>query len=138
VRGAASVRGSAPSLQEAPMTDNPAFADPAVIHDWHAHIYYEPTTRKAAETVREGIAALFPEALLGRWHDAPIGPHSRGMYQVAFPPALLPTLLPWLMLNRGGLAVLVHPETGHEVADHTRHAAWLGEILPVRTEMLKD
>ena len=118
------------------MTDPAAFADPATIHDWHAHVYYEATTRPAAEAVRAGIAAAFPAALLGRWHDAPIGPHTRGMYQVAFPPPLLPALLPWLMLNRRGLAVLVHPETGHELADHTVHAAWLGEILSLRTEVL--
>jgi DOPA 4,5-dioxygenase len=108
----------------------------AAIHGWHAHVYYEPATRAAAAAVREGIAAAFPQALLGRWHDAPIGPHTRAMYQVAFAPALLPELLPWLMLNRRGLAVLVHPETGRELADHTTHAAWLGEVLSLRTEVL--
>jgi aromatic ring-cleaving dioxygenase len=56
---------------------------------------------------------------------------------VAFAPALLPALLPWLMLNRRGLAVLVHPETGHERADHSAHAAWLGEVLPLRLDVLK-
>ena len=115
-----------------------AAADPAAIHGWHAHVYYEPATRAAAEAVRQGIAAAFPQAQLGRWHDAPIGPHARAMYQVAFAPSLLPTLLPWLMLNRRGLAVLVHPETGRELSDHTHHAAWLGEMLPVHTAMLHD
>lgn len=113
-----------------------AFADPAAIHGWHAHVYYEPATRPAAEAVRAGLAAAFPAALLGRWHDVPVGPHTSAMYQVAFAPGLLPTLLPWLMLNRRGLAVLVHPETGHERADHTVHAAWLGEVMALRTEVL--
>ncbi len=118
------------------MTDAAAFADPAGIHSWHAHVYFTPETRPAAASVRDGIAAAFPAAVLGRWHEVPIGPHTRGMYQVAFSPALMPSLVAWLMLNRGGLAVLLHPETGHELADHTRHAAWLGEILPLKTEML--
>jgi aromatic ring-cleaving dioxygenase len=113
-----------------------AVADPAVIHGWHAHVYYEPATRDAAEAVRAGLKEAFPEALLGRWHDAPVGPHTRAMFQVAFAPALLPTLLPWLMLNRRGLAVLAHPETGRERADHTAHAAWLGEVLPIRADVL--
>ena len=112
-------------------------ADPAAIHGWHAHVYYEPASRAAAEAVRAGLAAAFPEARLGRWHDTPIGPHSRAMFQVAFAPDLLASLLSWLMLNRRGLAVLVHPETGRERADHTHHAAWLGEVLPVRTEALE-
>jgi aromatic ring-cleaving dioxygenase len=118
------------------VTDAAPFADPAAIAGWHAHIYYDPATRPAAEAVRTGLAAAFPEARLGRWHDAPIGPHTQAMYQVAFAPALLPSLLPWLMLNRRGLAVLVHPETGHELADHTVHAAWLGEVLALHTEVL--
>jgi aromatic ring-cleaving dioxygenase len=120
------------------MTGQPAFADAAAIEGWHAHIYYDPATRPVAEAIREGIAAAFPAAVLGRWHDAPVGPHTRAMYQVAFAPALLPEVLPWLMLNRRGLAVLVHPETGHPLADHTRHAAWLGEMLPLVTSVLPE
>ena len=61
-----------------------------------------------------------------------VGPHPRSMYQVAFPRALLATFLPWLMLNRDGLTILVHPETGDDLADHTDHAAWLGGILRLR------
>jgi DOPA 4,5-dioxygenase len=118
------------------MTEPAAFADPAAIEGWHAHIYYEAATRPVAEAVRAGIAAAFPAAVLGRWHDVPVGPHTRAMYQVAFSTDLMPAFLPWLMLNRRGLAVLVHPETGHPLADHTRHAGWLGEVLPLLTEVL--
>ncbi len=41
------------------------------------------------------------------------------------------------MLNRAGLTVLVHPETGDDVADHSEHAAWLGAVLPLRLEVLR-
>jgi DOPA 4,5-dioxygenase len=58
------------------------------------------------------------------------------MSQVALAPDELARLPPWLMLNRGPLAVLFHPETGDEVADHTAHAAWLGGPLPLRREAL--
>jgi DOPA 4,5-dioxygenase len=106
-------------------------ADPARIHSYHAHIYYTPATRAEAEAVRAGIAAAFPAARLGRWHDVSIGPHPQAMYQVALEPELMPRLLPWLMLNRRGLTVLFHPETGNDVADHRDHAAWLGAMLPL-------
>ena len=118
------------------MTDVSSFADPADIREWHAHVYYTRETRGVAEAVRAGIAAAFAEARLGRWHDVPVGPHPSAMYQVAFAPALLPTLLSWLLLNRRGLTVLVHPETGRDRADHTDHAAWLGEVLPLRVDAL--
>jgi aromatic ring-cleaving dioxygenase len=118
------------------MTDT-AFRDPARINLYHAHVYYDPASRDLAARVRDGIASSFPDAQLGRWHDLPVGPHPQSMYQVAFAADRLAAILPWLMLNRLGLDVLVHPETGDDYADHSRHAAWLGKALPLRLEVLK-
>ncbi|HYZ31426.1 MAG TPA: DOPA 4,5-dioxygenase family protein [Crenalkalicoccus sp.] len=108
------------------------------ITNWHAHVYYDAATRDAAARLREGIASRFPEAVLGRWHDQPVGPHPQPMYQVAFSPELFATLVPWIALNRGGLTVLVHPETGRQRADHLRHAIWLGAVLPLKAETLPE
>jgi DOPA 4,5-dioxygenase len=58
------------------------------------------------------------------------------MYQVAFPAEAFGTIVPWLMLNRGPLDVLVHAETGNDLRDHTAHTLWLGEPLPLRLEAL--
>ena len=122
------------------MIDAPATmtaADPAAITDFHAHIYYDPVaTRERAARLREAIAATFPEAIVGRWHDELVGPHLRSMYQVAFPSTMLASFLPWLMFNRGELTVLLHPESGNAYLDHTAHAAWLGDKLPVLLDAL--
>ena len=108
-------------------------ADPKSITHYHAHVYYDPSsTRGRAARLRDRVGEAFPRALLGRWHDEPVGPHPRAMFQIAFPSALLTALLPWLMLNRDGLTILVHPETGDDLADHTDHAAWLGDMLRLR------
>jgi DOPA 4,5-dioxygenase len=40
------------------------------------------------------------------------------------------------MLNRDGLTILLHPESGNARLDHTDHAAWLGEKLPVLLDAL--
>ena len=115
------------------------FADPATIDGYHAHIYYDPAkTRAAAERLREGLGAAFPAATLGGWHDEPVGPHVQAMYQIAFAPDQLPTLMPFLMLNRMGLTVLVHPQSGRPRDDHTLNAVWLGAVLPVKTEVLRE
>jgi len=107
--------------------------DPASLAEYHAHVYYDPKrTRGAAERLRRRVAAAFPQARLGRWHDELVGPHSRSMYQIAFPSRMLASFFPWLMLNRGRLIVLLHPETGDDYRDHTAHAAWLGGALPLR------
>src|SRR3546814_9077722 len=47
--------------------------------------------------------------------------------QIAFAPALFAELVPWLALNRGGLTIFLHPETGDPLPDHRDHDIWLGE-----------
>jgi aromatic ring-cleaving dioxygenase len=110
--------------------------DPARIQGYHAHVYYDPATRQIAERLRERIGGRF-EATLGRWHDRPVGPHSAAMYQVAFPVAEFPRLVPWLMLNREGLSILIHPLTGDDYEDHSRFALWLGDKLALDLERLR-
>jgi aromatic ring-cleaving dioxygenase len=112
------------------------FVEPGQISGYHAHVYYDPATRAKAERLRAGIGERFA-ARLGSWHDEPVGPHPIAMYQVAFAIEDFPHLVPWLMLNRDGLAVLVHPMTGDAVADHTRYALWLGSPLPLRLDVLR-
>jgi DOPA 4,5-dioxygenase len=80
--------------------------------------------------LREQIADRF-SVQLGRVHDRLVGPHARPMYQVAFSTETFATFVPWLMLNRQGLTVLVHPNTDQPRRDHLVHALWLGEILPI-------
>ena len=42
------------------------------------------------------------------------------------------------MLNREGLDILVHPNTGDDVKDHTDHSLWLGEKLELNIELLRQ
>ena len=110
--------------------------DASEITGYHAHLYTDTDVHELAARLRDEIPKHFT-VQLGRWHDKPIGPHAKAMYQVAFAPDELPKLLPWLMLNRGAMSVLIHPETGDEVADHTAHALWLGPQLPIDVEFLR-
>ena len=70
---------------------------------------------------------------MGRWHDEPVGPHVQAMYQIAFDTDLFPTLVPFLMMNRMGLTILLHPQSGRPRDDHTINAVWMGQVLPVKT-----
>ncbi|NYE23987.1 DOPA 4,5-dioxygenase family protein [Pigmentiphaga litoralis] len=116
----------------------PELPDPAAIREYHAHIYYDPAaTRDAAARLRDAMAERF-EVRLGRWHDVPVGPHTAAMYQALFAPALFATFVPWLMLNRDGLDILVHPDTGWPRRDHLSHGIWLGQTRAIKGERLPE
>ena len=113
-----------------------ASREPAgAITGYHAHVYYDARTRPLAAQLRDALAAGF-EVELGRWHDQPVGPHPDAMYQIVFRPDQFGVIIPWLLLNRCGLTILVHPETGDDYKDHAEHALWLGAILSLRLDVL--
>jgi len=95
------------------------------IESFHAHVYYDAATKTAAARIREAVEARF-EVVMGRWHDKPVGPHPMWSYQIAFAAELFGEIIPFLALNREGLTVFVHPNTGDALTDHTAHVMWLG------------
>ena len=105
------------------------------IAGWHAHVYYDEGSRARAAAVREALDCRF-RVKLGRWRDEPVGPHPEPMYQVAFKPDQFAGIVQWLMLNRDGLTVLVHPETGHDLGDHRDRALWMGRVLDLNLDVL--
>jgi aromatic ring-cleaving dioxygenase len=76
-----------------------------------------------------------PELRIYRLWDKPIGPHPVAMFEVnLFTPAQFGAFIPWLVINRGPLSALVHPNTdgeGEHKRNHTQRATWLGERLPL-------
>jgi DOPA 4,5-dioxygenase len=117
-------------------TDQAAEYPVASISGYHAHVYYDAATKAAAAEVREAVEQRF-EVTMGRWHDAPIGPHPSGSYQIAFSPDLFGELVPWLALNRRGLTVFVHPDTGEALTDHSANVIWLGTSRTLNLDALR-
>src|SRR5260221_5518504 len=92
--------------------------DPTTITGYHAHLYYDAASRDDAAAIRTRIAAQFPRARLGNWHDGPVGPHPGRMYQVALAVEEFSPFLPLLMLNRRHHYLLLHPLTRDDYIEH--------------------
>ena len=105
------------------------------ITGYHAHIYYDETTRERAARLRQTIWNKF-DVRMGRFRDTAVGPHPEPMYQVEFSPDIFAEFVPWLMYNRDGLTVLVHPEAEDAFNDHAHFPFWMGEKLDLRLDWL--
>ena len=108
-----------------------AAAELVKIDGYHAHIYYGAENRARASQLRETIAATLGVEVR-ELSDAPRGPHPVPQFRFSFTTAQFEKVVPWLMLNRQGLDVLVHPLTHNSYDDHSRYAVWLGSPVTLR------
>lgn len=114
---------------------NASAGSPAV-YGYHAHVYYDAGSFPVAEKLRETLAATFPVEL-GRFSGEQVGPHPVPQFQIIFNKAQFHSVVPWLMLNREGLDILVHPLTDDMVDDHTVYALWLGTPIKLKLDTMQ-
>lgn len=119
------------------MTESTANRPIGDIAGYHAHIYFDEATREPAKSLRSAIEAEFPDIEIGRWWEKQVGPHPCWSYQTAFGPELFGTYIPWLALNRRGLTVFIHTDTGDDLADHRDNAIWMGGMPDLKLEMFE-
>ncbi|MCJ1440834.1 MAG: hypothetical protein MMC23_001320 [Stictis urceolatum] len=101
--------------------------------DVHIYYYQENAEQKNyAEELWSRIRYEFPELRVYRLWDKPIGPHTLAMFEVnLFTPAQFGAFVSWLVIHRGPLPALLHPNTDEEERDHTQRATWLGREVPL-------
>ncbi|MDE1180200.1 DOPA 4,5-dioxygenase family protein [Paraburkholderia sp.] len=117
--------------------NTPSTDTPRVVESWHAHIYFDASSRDAAWALRERIDAHFGDTLvLGRFHERPVGPHPMWSYQLAFGREQFAGIVEWLTLNHGALDVFLHPNTGDALSDHRDAAVWIGRSHTLRLAAL--
>jgi DOPA 4,5-dioxygenase len=94
---------------------------------YHAHVYFSPDERSAAEALREDFRAQPHIPFVGRMTEGKAGPHPIPQYEVHFLKRSLDDVV--ARIERSGLRALVHPLTDDDLADHTTLGHWIGEPL---------
>ena len=98
------------------------------IQGYHAHVYFGSETVDLARSICETMRDLF-DIPMGRIHEKNVGPHPRWSCQMTVPNGQFEECMAWLALNRQGLTIFVHPDTGEHLQDHRDRAIWMGELL---------
>lgn len=106
------------------------------IRDFHSHVYFDAETVDKARSLCERARDRFG-LQMGRVHEKLVGPHPMWSCQLLIEVEQFGEVFSWLALNRDGLIVFTHPQTGDDLKDHTDHAIWMGDALDLNVEMFR-
>ena len=106
------------------------------IAEYHAHVYFDAATREQADKLCKAAGETFG-VKVGRMHDEPVGPHPRGSCQLTIGKERFSDVISWLVLNRNGLTVFTHAQTGNALKDHTDHVIWLGPSETLKLDQFR-
>jgi len=107
---------------------------------YHAHIYFAPGERGAANRLRQrlleakGVGEFASVLFVGELRDQPVGPHPKAQFEIHFREEAVPQITS--LIKATGLTALVHPLTDDDLADHTSLGQWIGEPLPLDLSVL--
>jgi aromatic ring-cleaving dioxygenase len=117
--------------------------EPAKIYSWHIHLLYWQTNEdhtKGAYDIRDKFIAKFKGRLgpecTDLFHQSkmcmfepdiqPVGPFLTAQWSVFLTMDDFADTVPWIMQHRGDYDILVHPNSGCELEDHSWWAFWGG------------
>lgn len=101
---------------------------------YHAHIYFSPEERAAAEALQSRLAADHAVLFVGRPTEGKAGPHPIPQFEVHFLKRSVAEVRS--AIEASGLRALIHPLTDDDLADHTTLADWIGEPLELDVSTL--
>ncbi|MBH48338.1 MAG: 4,5-dioxygenase [Halobacteriovorax sp.] len=97
---------------------------------YHFHLYFDESQISTATSMAQQLADIF-SVQVGRVWDRPVGPHPVNSCQITVPKDKFESIVSWLMVNRQGLDVFVHPEGENDLIDHRDHIMWIGKSYEI-------
>jgi aromatic ring-cleaving dioxygenase len=102
-----------------------------------------------AKQLYDRVRYEFPELRIYHFFEHPAGPFTIGSFEVSLrSPLELGTFTAWLIVHRGPLSVLIHPNTDTDVTgetnelasinDHTKRAIWLGDPIELNLDFFRS
>lgn len=110
------------------------------LQPYHAHIYFEPAERGAANRLRQrlldskGVGEFASVLFVGELRDEPVGPHPKAQFEIHFREDAVSQVKS--LIEATGLTALVHPLTDDDLADHTSLGQWIGAPLVLDLSVL--
>ncbi|CUM67644.1 uncharacterized protein PRCAT00005345001 [Priceomyces carsonii] len=124
---------------------NISFTFPVRYYDFHVYYFaHDKSSSDESDSLRDRLLNEFQEdcsdgSIIVKKlpNDKVIGPHPTQFWEAdVCRPEVFVKVLSWFQLHHGNLSVLIHPQSGNDLADHTTNALWLGERLPLLTNKL--
>ncbi|KAK1831078.1 DOPA-like domain-containing protein [Podospora conica] len=144
-----SIRNTQTGVLSTAYSEFPSPLDNGIRCGFDVHVYHVQTAPDQVQYSKElyqRIRLEFPELRIYRHWDQPVGPHPVAMFEVNLAtPAQFGAFVPWLVVWRGPLSALVHPNTTEtdvpegerEERNHVQRAFWLGERWPLVTGVFR-
>eukprot|EP00386_Alphamonas_edax_P007444 GDKI01024793.1.p2 GENE.GDKI01024793.1~~GDKI01024793.1.p2 ORF type:complete len:131 (-),score=26.00 GDKI01024793.1:21-413(-) len=117
---------------------NSHFMSLALVRPWlDVHVYFDAKSPQDVARMQQ-LQRDLPAAFKGvNVYDAvhrPIGPHPLPMFEAHIKPEQAFDVMHWL--HERNAVALVHPHTQDGgLADHTKNARWVGQVLEVVTDI---
>lgn len=103
---------------------------------YHFHLYFSKEQIATATDLAGQLGEIF-KLSVGRVWDRPVGPHPVNSCQITVPKDKFEAVVSWLLVNRLGLDVFIHPEGDNDLIDHRDHIMWIGRSYEINLDIFK-
>ncbi|CCH45799.1 DOPA 4,5-dioxygenase [Wickerhamomyces ciferrii] len=119
------------------------FFEPIKSYDFH--IYYNQESKQEAINLKNSIFKDFEQEidsdeLIIKFlkSDSITGPHFSSFFEVDLEnPLLFAKFYSWIQLQHPSLSILIHPNSGDALKDHTIHTSWYNKPVKLNEDVLK-
>jgi len=105
--------------------------------NYHFHLYYPVEMIEKAKNILDKLKQEKEDIQIGTIWDKPVGPHPVGSCQIKITDKNFYEMIEWFFINRQGLSLFIHADTGDDHIDHTDYVLWMGKEYKLNLDIFK-